>query len=232
MGLLFAADLPFFIYGIYSLIVSKNKKLKQLSLFWFLAGPLPASFTMNEQHPLRALLWIPFFGIVMAAGFEKFIKDIKKWWLLFIYGGLLIWSAIYFSDVYTHQFPRFYSESWQFGYKNVSEYACSHISDYDQIFISDTFGSLGPLNTGTPYLYTLFYCPKNMENFILTGKQLPQIDFRRPNSDSSKEKGKLLLIGSTWDFLDGNLYGGKIVDKVVYPNGVDAFWMVEKDAEN
>jgi len=228
LGLLLLVDLPLFTYGIYSLVVSKDKKLKGFALFYLIAGPLPASFTMNEQHPLRALIWIPFFGIVMALGFERFAEKIKKWWLLPIYLILLIANLIYFSDIYMRQFPRFYSESWQFGYREVSKYACTHLNNYDHIFISDTFGSLGPLNTGTPYLYTLFYCPKNLENFILTGKQLPQIDFRRPNIDSAKEKGRLLLVGTPWDYLEGNLYGGRIIEKVIYPSGIDAFWLVEK----
>jgi len=71
LGLLYAVDLPLFLFGIYSLVKSDNKKLKSLSAFWFFAGPLSASFTMNEQHPLRALTWIPFFAIVNAAAIEE-----------------------------------------------------------------------------------------------------------------------------------------------------------------
>lgn len=229
LGLMYALDLPLFLYGIYVLIRSKNQKPRSLALFGLLTGPLAASFTMNEQHPERALIWIPFFGIIIASGAGELLKSARKFWIATIYLVLLVASVVYFGDIYMHQFPRFYSESWQYGYKQVSEYACANLGNYNRIFISDTFGSLGPLNTGTPPLYVLFYCPADRENYLLTGQHLSKFAFRRPNKESSTEKGKLLLIGSPWDFLDGNLYGGKIINKVVYPSGIDAFWMVEKN---
>jgi hypothetical protein len=228
LGLMYALDLPIFFYGIYALTHSKNTNLKSLTLFGLFTGPLAASFTMNEQHPERVLIWIPFFAIIIASGAEEFFKLSKKIWIAGIYGLLLLASVVYFGDIYLHQSPRFFSESWQYGYKQISEFACANLDNYDKIFISDTFGSLGPLNTGVPPLYMLFYCPADRENYLLTGQHLSKINFRRPNKDSAAEKGKLLLIGSPWDFLDGNLYGGKIVNKVIYPSGIDAFWFVEK----
>lgn len=229
IGILYAADLPLFLFGIYSLAKSDNKKLKAITLFWFFAGPLSASFTMNEQHPLRALTWLPFFGIVIAFGAEGAINSFKK--IKFIaptYFLLLVFNIIYFGDIYMNQFPRFYAESWQYGYKQVAEYSCSHVTDYDKILISDTFGKEGPIFTGTPYLYELFYCPANMENFLSTGEQLSKFEYRRPNRESIMEKGKLLLIGSQWDFLEGDYYGGKLVNKIDYPSGEPAFLFIEK----
>jgi 4-amino-4-deoxy-L-arabinose transferase-like glycosyltransferase len=228
LGILYAVDLPIILYGFYSLTVSKNKNLKNVAIFWFFAGPLSASFTMNEQHPLRALTWIPFFGIVVASGFERLTGAVKKRWAYPVYGILVAANLVYFGDIYMHQFPRFYAESWQYGYKQAASFACRNIENYDKILISDTFGSLGPLNTGTPYLYMLFYCPQNMNYSLSDGKQLPEIYFRRPNKDVINEKGRLLLIGSPWDFLDGDLYGGKIIERITYPSGIDAFLLVER----
>lgn len=229
LGLMYALDLPLFLFGIYSLVKSDNKKLKAISIFWFFAGPLPASFAMNEQHPLRALTWLPFFGIVIASGVNELILNFGKWKkLAVLYGILILGSVIYFGDIYMHQFPWFYAESWQYGYREVSKIACKNLDNYDKIYISDTFGSLGPLNTGVPPLYVLFYCPADRENYLATGEHLSKIQFRRPNRDVMTEKGNLLLIGSPWDFLDGNLYRGKIIEKVIYPSGIDAFWIVER----
>lgn len=228
MGLLYLADLPIFIAGLVFLIKSENKKLKALSLFWFLAGPLSASFAMNEQHPSRVLVWLPFFGIAIAAGFEWIFLKFKKLWVVPIYFALLIINIIFFADIYIHQLPYFYADAWQYGYKQVAQIACANLDKYDKIFISDTFGTYGPLNTGTPYLYVLFYCLPDRDNFLATGQHLSKIYFRRPNASVESEKGKLLLIGSPWDFLDGNLYGGKLVNKIIYPSGIDAFWIVER----
>jgi len=228
-GLLYAIDLPLFLFGLYHLVRSKNEKLKRLALFWFFAGPLSASFTMNEQHPLRALTWLPFFGIVIAVGFDEIFKLRKKIWFLAVYSVLLLANVIYFADIYINHFPRFYSESWQYGYKQVAEFSCKSLAAYDKIMISDTFGEFGPLNTGLPYLYVLFYCPADRENFLMRGEHFTKFVFRRPNKDSARELGKLLLMGSFWDFLDGNLYGGKVVGGVKYPRGTDAFIFVEKE---
>jgi 4-amino-4-deoxy-L-arabinose transferase-like glycosyltransferase len=228
LGLMYAVDLPLFLYGLYALAVSKNRNLKLITFAWFLLGPLAASFTMNEQHSLRAMTWLPFFGIVIAAGVERFIIKSKRKWLSAVYFTAIFVNIIYFGDIYLHQFPRLYSEFWQYGYKQVAEYACDNLKNYDKIVISDTFGSLGPLNTGTPFLYVLFYCKEDRDNYLLTGKHLDKFEFRRPNVDSASGKGKLLLIGSPWDFLDGNLYGGKLIHKISFLNGVDAFWFVER----
>lgn len=231
MGLMYAVDLPLFLYGIYSLVRSKNTFAKKLALFWFFAGPLSASFTMNEQHPLRALTWLPFFVIIMAASAENIFGRTKKIWFGFVYLILLVFSVFYFGDIYLNQFPYFYSESWQYGYKQIAVYACDHLNDYDKILVSDTFGSTGPINTGTPPLYFLFYCPTDRNYYLVNGKHLDKILFTRPNVYSTTIPGKLLLIGSTWDFLDEKLYGGKIIKKIVYPSGVDAFWFVERPAK-
>lgn len=232
LGLIYAIDLPLLIFGIYSIVKSDNKKLKAISLFWFFAGPLPASFTMNEQHPLRALTWLPFFGIVIASGVNELVKSYGRWKkLAIIYSVLILGSLIYFGDIYMHQFPWFYAESWQFGYREVSKYACTHLENYDRIYITDTFGTIGPYNTGTPFLYILFYCKADSDNYIATGSHLSKFSVRRPNKDVMTEKGKVLLIGSPWDFLGGNLWGGSIIEKVKYPNGIDAFLFVERNGK-
>lgn len=231
VGLMYLVDLPLFLFGVYSLIKSKNSLVKKLALFWFFAGPLSASFTMNEQHPLRALTWLPFFVFVVAAGAENYLNSAKKYWMGAVYLFSLAVNVLYFGDIYIHQFPIYNAEAWQYGYKQASVYACEHLNDYDKILVSDTFGTFGPVNTGVPPLYFLFYCPADRDNYLETGKHLDKLLFTRPNDYSTDVPGKLLLIGSPWDFLDGKLYGGRIIEKIVYPSGIDAFWFVERPAK-
>ena len=40
---------------------------------------------MNEQHPLRALIWLPAFALLMASGFEFISDKLKKPKLLALY---------------------------------------------------------------------------------------------------------------------------------------------------
>ena len=227
LGLLMIIDLPLFLVGIYYLAKSKNNKLKSLALFWFFAGPFPASLTMNEQHPLRALVWIPFFGIVMASGFEYLLNRFKFKKVVLIYFVLVLVNFIYLFDIYTKQFPGFYSESWQYGYKDAVIYACENIDKYKEIVITDTFGEEGPLNTGLPYLYVLIYCKWDRDFFLETGNHRSEIKFRRPNQEDYMNKENVLLIGSPWDFLDGTREKGKIVKTIYYLNGKEAFLLIE-----
>ncbi|MEK7112151.1 MAG: hypothetical protein AAB875_02385, partial [Patescibacteria group bacterium] len=212
--------------GVYALLKSKEEKLKKLAFFWFLAGPLPASLTMNEQHPLRALVWIPFFAISLGYGFGYLVEKFKSW-TVFLYLLLLWANFIYFADIYLHHFPRFFSEYWQYGFKQAALYACENRNKYDKIVITDTFGIEGPLNTGTPYLYLLFYCDWYRDLFQKVRFESEQITFRRPNKEDFYYKGSSLLIGSPWDFLDELKEKGKDVYQINYLNAKPAFILKE-----
>lgn len=227
-GLLFVIDLPLFFIGVYALSKSKKQILKHLSLFWFFAGPLSASLTMNEQHPLRALVWLPFFGLIIASSFEFIVNRFKTSIVTLAYVLLILFNLVYFFDIYINQFPRHFSEYWQYGYKDVSIYACQNLDKYDEVIISDTFGSDGPLNTGLPYLYVLYFCDKDRINYINTGKHLDKLQFRRARIEDFKmDKKKRLIIGSPWDFV-GSLSGkGNIIRRTYFLNGKEAFWFVE-----
>jgi 4-amino-4-deoxy-L-arabinose transferase-like glycosyltransferase len=223
LGLLYAVDIPLFLLGVYVIAKSANEKLQKLSLFWFLVGPIPASVTMNEQHPLRALVWIPFFALVVALGFGFLLATVKKRWAPIGYFVLLLLSVVYFADMYIHHFPRFHSEFWQYGYKDVATYACENLDNYDHIVITDTFGSDGPLNTGLPYVYVLFYCERDRDIFLSTGKHSDKLIFRRPNREDFMRNDDMLLIGSPWDFLGDLSSKGKTLKEVTFLNGKPAF---------
>lgn len=233
LGLMYLVDLPIFFSGVYFLIKSKNRKyktIKGLALAWFFLGPLPASMTMNEQHPLRALTWLPFFGLVVAFGVE-FLMSIKNKWVKFGLGVGYIFALslnfLYFTDIYLNQGPRFKSEYGQYGYKQIAEYTCAHRDDYDQFVISETFGSYGPLSTGIPYLYSLFYCDYDPGNFQ-ESRKIPQLSFRRPQWKHDKNMENTLLIGSPWDFLDiDEIPEKQIVKRLKFLNGRESFILVE-----
>lgn len=227
LGLLYAIDIPLMAFGVYALVKSKNEKLKKLALFWFFAGPIPASLTMNEQHPLRALTWIPFFAIVVSAGFEYLLTKIKKRQLILGYALLSFVSLVYFFDIYFHHFPRYFSEYWGYPFKGAAEYACRNWDSYEEILLTDTFGSLGPANNILAYLYMLFYCDKDREAYLKTGDHSQKMIFRRPELKDFEVKEKMLLIGSPWDFQYQLAGRGKIIDRLYFASGQEALLMVE-----
>lgn len=225
MGLLYLVDLPIFLLGIYAIYISKNKILKNLSVFWFFCGPLAASFTMNEQHPLRALVWLPFFGFVWTNGIDFLKNHFRK--LVFVYFFLILINIVYFYNIYFIQFPYFYSEYWQYGYKQNALFACENKTKYDKIFITDTFGSYGPESTGIPYIYVLFYCKYNPESYLGNNRQIDNIYTKRMDGENDINTKNLLFIASPWDLPLNLIPQKQIIKKIDFLNGRPAFYYVE-----
>lgn len=226
LGLLYVIDIPIFLFGAYALSRSKNKFLKRLTLMWFFLGPLPASLAVNEQHPLRALTWLPFFGIVIASGFDYLIKNIQRWrkMLFCVYVVALSLNVVYFADIYLHHFPFFFAQYWQYGYKDAAIYACENKDNYDRIFISDTFGIDGPLNTGIPGMYYLFYCK------VKPGEKVNKIEIRRPSLEFVEHaQSNALYIAAPWDFPLDEISENRIVNTSYYPSGEAAFLYVKSE---
>jgi len=216
-GLFYLVDLPLFILGIWALLKSHNSQLKSLALFWFFVGPLASSFTMNEQHTLRTLVWLPFFGIVIAMGFRRF---------KFIYFVFLLLNILFVKDLYTKSLPRYFSEYWQYGYKQASVYACAHRDEYDRIIISPTFGSLGPLLTGIPDYYVLFYCKYPPQKYMFT-KKIDKFDFTRVDwRNQLQMHDKALLISAKWDYPELTPPPDHTLLKIDYLNESPAFYFV------
>jgi len=226
VGLLYLVDLPIFFIGIFYLFKSKNTNLKKIALFWLLLGPLPASFTMNEQHPLRALVWIPAFSIIIANGFEFLLSNKYKKNIFIVYYIFLFINVIYFIDIYKYQSPKHFSEYWQYGYKEIAQYSCQHKKEYDEIIISETFGSDGPLNSGLPYLYVLFYCQSDPKNYYQT-KNIDKISFHRISWVVDSQKPNRLLIAAPWDFLDAKISEEQIIKKINFLNDKPGFLFVK-----
>ena len=78
-----------------------------------------------------------------------------------------------------------------------------------------------------PPLYVLFYCDYNRQVYLQTGKHSSKFVFRRPSVSDFKDKEKLLLIGSTCDFLEKKENQGKLVKKIDYLNGMAGFLFIE-----
>lgn len=230
LGLLYLIDLPIFLIGIFMVVKTKNALLRKIAIFWMLLGPFPASLTMNEQHPLRAIIWIPFFGIIISAGLDglgSLIKNRKKMAAALVYFFLFAINFYYFLDIYLYQFPYFHSEYWQYGFKQMAEYGCEHINEYNQIAITDTFGSLGPLMTGTPHYYVLFYCQYDPEHFINSKGAIEKFLIKRPDWRSDSKTPKMLIMGAPWDFPLNKIKEEQIVKKIYYFNGIPGFIAVK-----
>lgn len=225
LGLVYLVDLPLFIAGIFFLARCRHQPLFNLTVFWFLAGPLAASLTMNDQHTLRALVWLPFFGITVSAG-ATLLFNRARFWLVYL--PLLLLSVAYFWDIYLIQYPKYYAETRHWGYKQAAEYACTHASEYDRIIISPEFGSLGPLFRGVPDYYVLFHCLYPPSDYLVS-KTIPKFDFIKVDWRREREmKLNSLLIAPKWDFPELTPPAEYVINRLDYPlTETPAFYFVE-----
>jgi len=226
IGILMLFDIILFPIALYQLIHKKNKQRLSLFIALFLLGPFPASLTMNNQHPLRALTWIPAFAFLFVYAFEFLSKKFKKHIFLPVIFIIYTISTIYSVNIYASLFPHYYSEYWQYGYKEAAQYLCQNKDSYDKIIVSDTFGSDGPLNTGLPYLYVLMACdypPTLFQQKQQTGK----IQYRRADWPHDQFENNMLIVASPWDILDDNIPEESIVKKIYFKNGKEAFILIE-----
>ncbi len=224
-GLLYVLDLPLFAFGVWVLVKSKNKLLQSLTIFWFFVGPLASSFTMNDQHTLRTLVWLPFFGIVVASGADYLKKRFRP--VILLYFVTLLINVAYIKDLYTTALPFYFSEYWQYGFKQAALYGCEHRDEYNRVVISPTFGSLGPLTTGIPDYYVLFYCQYPPEKYMFTKKidkfEIGRVDWR----DQLQRGGRALLISAKWDYPEVTAPEEYVVKRVDYFNESPGLYFVD-----
>jgi len=236
VGLMYVYELPLFSIGFWLVFIRRNvldKKYLKLIVLWFLIGPFVASLTNNEQHALRSLVWIPIPQLLVGVGcyfvYEK-IKSLslnKKVILRFGFLLIVIINSIYFFDIYFIHFPIFFSESWDYGWKEVSLYAWQHQKEYNEIVIDPTFGSIGPYTVSVPYLHILFYGKYPPKLFQLNKGRVENFNFRPIYWPKDRLKKNTLFIGSPWSLPNDELKQSIIHKVIKFKNGVDAFYIVE-----
>lgn len=159
-GILYLLNLPFLITGIYILLkkTKKGHRSAALILFWFFTGPVASSLTREAPHVLRSVTTLPSPMIITAIGVftiinflnNKAIKVDKKYSVI-VYIMLLTFSLLGYSKDYFSNYAKNYSQSWQYGNKQMAVYIKSRYGDYDKIIITKKYGE--------PHEFILFYWP-------------------------------------------------------------------------
>jgi len=172
-GLSYLINLPFFYLGILILLKKalKGSKDNLFLLAWLALAPVPGSITSEVYAVTRASVMLPLPQLLSALGaffvfdyLNKKFKDRFKiamtaFYLLAIY----LFAENYLTDYFTDYTIK-YSSSWQYGYKQVVEYAKDNYAKYDRIIVSKKYGE--------PHEFFLFFWPwdpakyKNDPNLI------------------------------------------------------------------
>lgn len=245
VGLFHLFELPFFLVGVWLIIVKRRylgKNMYKLFLLMVFLGPLAASLANNEQHPARSLVLIPSFQLLTGTGMFFFWEKIKKLNVLkkyFIIGfSFLIFasSLVYYLDLYHLHYPINFSEYWSYGMKEAALFAWDHQKEYKNIVVDSSFGTQGPFTVSTPHLYVYFY-----------GKYDPWLLQTDPLHDKWPDKGSsdflnfsfrsiywptdrfvknTLFIGSPWGLPKDELSGSSLLKEIYFKNGAKALLIV------
>ena len=161
-GLLYLINLPLFFIGFLHLIFKVLKEKNKEYLFvlaWLLIAPIPSSLTREAPHVLRAITILPVPMILSAIGinslfnirysqFNKLRYILIFGYLIVLFINLKVYLQRYFID-----YRSLYSWSWQYGYKEVVDYAKQNYNKYDKVVVSKIYGE--------PHEFFLFYSKWN-----------------------------------------------------------------------
>ncbi len=116
---------PFMIYGAYYFFKNSNKKLSVFILLWVILSPVPAAISKDgSQYLLRVLTVMPILSYFAGLGLVNslnFFSQFKKLYVFFISLTLFL-SAFYFFFNYYHVYPFFGGRSYEYGFKEVSDF--------------------------------------------------------------------------------------------------------------
>lgn len=138
VGALYPFLIPFMLYGAFVFYSIKsptdNNELitrnRAVFLIWLLASPIPAAITKDGAgYLLRAVTMLPFLTYFCALGLVESFNLIKKNWRI-PYGVLVgligLYSAYYFFYGYFHVYPSLSARSYEYGFKELSDFQMAH----------------------------------------------------------------------------------------------------------
>lgn len=152
-GLIYPVNLTFFYIGLLILIWRslKEKNFRTL-LLWLILSPLPAALTNESYAVVRATTMLPLPEILTALGFYFVLEKIPEKTKLFTTLIYIIVVLIFLENYLTNYFTSYrnnYSYAWEFGYKEVVNYAKDNYNKYDKIIVTKKYGE--------PHEYFLFF---------------------------------------------------------------------------
>lgn len=166
MGLLYLVALPFLFIGLYALFFGRlpfamDSRSRWLLLLWYLIVPIPASITTGVPHAVRTLNFLPVIEIIIAMGLVTFIGWLTVWTAhkklpikQIIIGMLVVLYAFniaYYLDQYFGQYNYYYSQDWQYGYKQAVSEVQKIGGKYHKVVVSGK----APLDKS--YMFFLFF---------------------------------------------------------------------------
>jgi hypothetical protein len=131
-----------FLIGLYFLIRNPGERSHRMVLSWLLLSPIAAALTVDPPQALRPNPMIPAIVIIAGLGgiflIDHLRTSVKTQGAIV---GLLLFLGIFgiYLNDYFVTYPKSYSESWQYGYREVFDFVNSQ-NIYTKVFISKRYG--------------------------------------------------------------------------------------------
>ena len=192
MGVAYLVELPLFIIGLF--VVIRRRLFPKALWWWIIISPLPASFTLNDYHPIRSLTLVLPLVIIIAVGLQS-VWPRFKYLILLAYLANFIFVADYYVLHTTMQKSDYsFDPSAQ-----IARIALANRDKYSTIVIDPDFGKDGPVIKGAPDVYLLFYGRIRPQDYwdSITPVGFANFAFRHIDWKIEKANANNLLIGST-----------------------------------
>lgn len=225
MGLLYLADLPFLLAGMYFLI-RKGGGMAGLLFFWFLIAPVAAAPTNQLPHAVRTMVFLPTFQIFTAIGILEalaLIKARKPVLVKPLLAGLIFFYALNVSYYLYSYFVRTnleYSQYWEYGYQQAVDYVRQSGDQYGEVVVSTRLGQ--------PHMNFLFYLQYSPSRYLKEGgtnsgkNHFGKYYFHPIDWSAAAHDAKVLYIGTPDEI------SGPALKVIKNPDGSDAIKIAVK----
>lgn len=140
-----------FLIGLFYLLKNPREKSHLFLLAWLLLSPIASALTVDPPQALRPNPMIPTIVIIAGLGFlfalNHFSSGVKKFATVIVIVFIALNFGIYVNN-YMTLYPKVYSESWMYGYREVFEYLNTQ-KNFNKIFISKRYGE--------PHIFYAFF---------------------------------------------------------------------------
>lgn len=213
MGLLYLWELPFLLWGMFS-IGKRGGTMSKIVWSWFLIAPIAASPTTELPHAIRTLVFLPTFQIFTAVGVARFIYTIKKSKILLskiltvIVALVIIFNTVLYLHMYFGHMNHEFSKSWQYGYRQAVDYTKTYGNKYQKIIVSTKLEQ--------PYMFFLFFLKYDPIKYLEHGgtrsggfaedkNDFDKYQFRPIDWNKEIKDGSVLYIGKPSEIPSSNI---------------------------
>jgi len=140
-----------FLIGLFYLLKNPGEKSHLFLLAWLLLSPIASALTVDPPQALRPNPMIPAIVIIASLGLLfvliHFSSSVKRFATVTVILLIALNFGIYLNN-YLTLYPKVYSESWMYGYREVFEYLNTQ-KNFNKIFISKRYGE--------PHIFYAFF---------------------------------------------------------------------------